>query len=180
MHFSCIIFIGGIMYKKKCLFKNSNATWGKDPTAQESIYAYLYGTDDAKTTGRYRIRVTKMSAADLMALGLAPEGTPPDFFGMQATLDKWHKDAGWMPLFDWVGDPEASIFTIERELNRQFQAFVTGIALDEGFSFDLPKPPKTKKIKLPPKEVQQDENQDEPEDVEAQDKTENDDDFEWL
>ena len=167
------------MYKKKCLFKNSNATWGKEPTAQESIYAYLYGTEDSKTTGRYRIRVTKMSAADLMALGVAPEGTPPDFFGMQATLDKWHNDGGWIPLFDWVGDPEASLYTIEKELNKQFQAFVTGISLDEDFSFDLPKPPKEKKIKLPPKVDKKD---DTPEEVDepSGDKSDDDSDFEWL
>ena len=97
------------MYKKKCLFKNSNGTWGKEPTAQETVYAYLYGAGTTKATGRYRIRVTKMSASDLVALGMVPEGTPSDFFGMQANLDKWHVDNGWIPLFDWVGDPEASI-----------------------------------------------------------------------
>lgn len=137
------------MYKKKCLFKNSNATWGKEATAQESVHAYLYGTGTTKTTGRYRIRITKMSAADLVALGMVPEGTPPDFFGMQANLDKWHVDNGWVPLFDWVGDPEASIRQIEKDLNKQFEAFVTGIGIEEDFSFDLPEPPRVKGIKIP-------------------------------
>ena len=166
------------MYKKKRLFKNSNATWGKDPTAQESIYAYLYGSGDTKATGRYRIRITKMSAADLIQMGVAVEGTPPDFFGMQATLDKWHVDAGWMPLFDWVGDPEASLSKIEKDLNAQFRAFVTGISLEEDFSFDLPKPPKTKKIKLPPK-ADKDESVEEPEEPSG-DISGDDPDFEWL
>ena len=164
------------MYKKKCLFKNSNGTWGKDPTAQESVWAYLYGTDDSKSTGRYRIRITKMSAADLIQMGVAVEGTPPDFFGMQATLDKWHNDGGWIPLFDWVGDPEASLSKIEKDLNNQFKSFITGLSLEEDFSFDLPKPPKTKKIKLPKPP------QEEPtaeKDVENETK-DDDPDFEWL
>ena len=126
------------MYKKKCLFKNSNATWGKEPTAQESVYAYLYGTGDSKSTGRYRIRITKMSAADLIQMGVAVEGTPPDFFGMQASLDKWHLEQGWIPMFDWVGDPEASLYKIEKDLNEQFKSFITGLSLEEDFSFDLP------------------------------------------
>lgn len=167
------------MYKKKRLFKNSNATWGKEPTAQESVYAYLYGAGETKSTGRYRIRITKMSAEELVAMGVAPEGTPPDFFGMQASLDKWHVDHGWMPLFDWVGDPEASLGRIEKDLNGQFQAFVTGISLEEDFSFDLPPTPKTKKIKLPPKVDKKD---DTPDDIEepSGDKPDDDSDFEWL
>ena len=165
------------MYKKKCLFKNSNATWGNEPTAQESVYAYLYGTEDTKSTGRYRIRITKMSAAELMAMGVAPEGTPPEFFGMQASLDKWHVDHGWVPLFDWVGDPDASLHKIEKDLNNQFKSFVTGLSMEEDFSFDLPKPPKTKKVKLPkePKKPEIDETVEE----ETNDKSD-DSDFEWL
>ena len=168
------------MYKKKCLFKNSNASWGKDPTAQESVYAYLYGAGDGQTkqTGRYRIRITKMSAADLVSMGVAPEGTPPDFFGMQASLDKWHLEAGWIPLFDWVGDPETSLYRIEKELNRQFQAFVTGISLEENFAFDLPDPPKRKAVKVPPPKDKSEPNisDDEKDETSSSD----DPDFEWL
>ena len=166
------------MYKKKCLFKNSNATWGKEPTASESVYAYLYGTDDTKQTGRYRIRITKMSAADLVAMGMAPEGTPPDFFGMQANLDKWQVEHGWIPLFDWVGDPEASLHAIEKDLNKQFHAFVTGVSLEEDFSFDLPKPPSPEKntFKTPKKEKPQDT----PEVPDNKVPKEDPPDFEWI
>tara|TARA_Y100001938_G_C8095380_1_gene437769 strand:+ start:3927 stop:4451 length:525 start_codon:yes stop_codon:yes gene_type:complete len=132
--------LGGIMYKKKCLFRNSNGSWGKEPTAIESVWAYLSGIEK-KATGRYRIRVTKMSGAELVAMGLAPDGTPPEFFGLQASLDKWHPDQGWLPTFDWVGDPESSVHQIEKDLGKQFQAFVTGISLEDDFSFDLPKAP---------------------------------------
>jgi hypothetical protein len=167
------------MYKKKCLFKNSNAMWGKEPTAQESVYAYLYGTGDSKSTGRYRIRITKMSAADLIQMGVAVEGTPPDFFGMQASLDKWHLEQGWIPMFDWVGDPEASLYKIEKDLNEQFKSFITGLSLEEDFSFDLPKPPKAKPIKLP-KDPKKPVNTD-PEETSGDSNTHDDDpDFEWL
>ena len=128
------------MYKKKCLFRNSNASWGNEASALESVWAYLFGVEK-KSTGRYRIRISKMSGEELVAMGLAPEETPPTFFGLQATLDKWHADRGWIPAFDWVGDPDASLHKIEKDLNKQFQAFVTGIASDEDFSFDLPKSP---------------------------------------
>ena len=166
------------MYKKKCLFKNSNATWGKEPTAQESVYAYLYGVDATKSTGRYRIRITKMSAADLMAMGVAPEGTPADFFGMQANLDKWSAEHGWIPLFDWVGDPDASLYKIEKELNNQFQAFITGVTVEENFSFDLPKPPKVKKVKLP--DTPKKDNTNETKEENATEDKGDDPDFEWL
>ena len=63
------------MYKKKCLFRNTNGSWGKEATAIESVWAYLNGVEK-KTTGRYRIRITKMSAAEMIAMGMAPENTP--------------------------------------------------------------------------------------------------------
>jgi len=166
------------MYKKKCLFRNTNGSWGREATAQESVYAYLYGLDETKQTGRYRIRITKMSAADLMAMGMAPEGSPSEFFGMQANLDKWHLEHGWVPMFDWVGDPDASLRNIEKDLNAQFQAFVTGISLEENFSFDLPEPPKKKSVKLPPKPKDQ-----KPEvkgDKEEPSSSDDSPDFEWL
>ena len=133
------------MYKKKLLFRNSNATYAREASALESVWAYLSGSEAPKSTGRFRIRITKMSGEELAAMGLAPEGTSPDFFGLQASLDRWHKEAGWLPMFDWVGDPEDSISKIEKDLSKQFQSFITGIPVDEDFSFDLPrpKPPKT-------------------------------------
>ena len=134
------------MYKSKCLFKNTNGTYGQEATAVESVWAYLHGVEKKKT-GRYRIRITKMSAQDLISMGLAPEETPSEFYGLQATLDQWQETHGWLPLFDWVGDPMSEIDDIERDLGKQFQAFVTGIATHEVFEFDAPKPPKPPKKK---------------------------------
>tara|TARA_Y100000593_G_scaffold76507_1_gene141419 strand:- start:1502 stop:2002 length:501 start_codon:yes stop_codon:yes gene_type:complete len=129
------------MYRKKLLFRNSNATFERDASAVESIWAYLSGSEKPRTTGRFRIRITKMNGEELAAMGLAPDDTPIDFFGIQATLDKWHPDVGWVSLFDWVGNPDDSITKIEKDLTKQFQAFVTGLPIDEDFSFDLPKKP---------------------------------------
>ena len=166
------------MYKKKCLFRNTNGSFTKEATAVESVWAYLYGVD-TKTTGRYRIRVTKMSAQELIAMGLAPEETPPEMYGLQANLDRWHEDHAWLPLFDWVGDPMAEIEAIEKDLGKQFQAFVTGISIDEAFGFDLPpKPPrkvptaKKKPFKVPPPEITAE--------AEKPSKKDDSDDFEWL
>lgn len=167
------------MYKSKLLFRNTNGSYTSEASAIESVWAYLYGVDK-KVTGRYRIRVTKMSAAELVAMGLAPEETPPDFYGLQANLDRWHEDHGWLPLFDWVGDPLAEIEDIERDLGKQFEAFATGMSIGESFGFDLPKPPKPKDrtglkkpFKVPPPEITPD--------PPTEDKKKCDpDDFEWL
>ena len=169
------------MYKKKLLFRNTNGTWSKEATAQESVYAYLYGLpDDKKSTGRYRIRITKMSAAELVSLGMAPEGTPSEFFGLQANLDKWHQEQGWLPLFDWVGDPDATLDKIEKDLNNQMKSFITGISIEENFSFDYPPPPKAKSIKLPPKDKKTDTEENPTEPTDDPPKSDDDPDFEWL
>ena len=160
------------MYKKKCLFRNTNGTWEKEASALESVWAYLSGVEN-KATGRYRIRITKMSGEELVAMGLAPEDTPPSFFGLQAALDKWHPDNGWIATFDWVGDPESSMNKIEKDLNKQFQAFITGVSAEEDFSFDLPKKPPVKNtFKTPPKPVEP------PPEIKSP--TNQDPDFEWI
>ena len=167
------------MYKSKCLFRNTNGSFGREASAIESVWAYLHGIEKKKT-GRYRIRITKMSAQELVAIGLAPEETPSDYYGLQASLDTWHESHAWLPLFDWVGDPNTEIEDIEEDLGKQFEAFVTGIALDEAFGFDLPKPPapiKLPKSKKPTKPVDP---QPEEEPPESNDTSEDPDDDLWL
>ena len=141
------------MYRKKLLFRNSNATYDREASALESVWAYLSGAEKTKSTGRFRIRITKMNGEELAAMGLAPEGTPSDFFGLQASLDRWHADSGWIPLFDWVGNPDDTINKIEKDLTMQFQSFVTGVPVDEDFSFDLPTPAKPPTAKARPLKV---------------------------
>ena len=73
----------------------------------------------------------------------------------------------------------AEIHTIEKELGKQFRAFVTGISIEEDFGFDLPPRPmpkvpnaKKKPFKIPPPEIT-------PESEEPSKKDDTDD-FEWL
>ena len=172
------------MYQSKCLFRNTNSSFGREPSAIESVWAYLHGID-TKKTGRYRIRITKMSATELIQMGLAPEETPPEFYGLQASLDKWHENNAWLPLFDWVGDPNAEIEDIERDLGKQFESFITGVSIHETFGFDLPKPPKppkkppkTKKYKVPDKSFKYPELKDIPDD--KINDLPSSDDFDWL
>ncbi len=168
------------MYKKKLLFKNTNANYEREASAVESVWAYLISSDpESKRTGRFRIRITKMSAAELVAMGLAPEQTPADYYGLQASLDKWNESVGWIALFDWVGDPNAEIYEIERDLCDQFEAFVTGISSREAFSFNPPKPPKEKKPKatLPTTKDDSEKIEEEPSTTNESD---SEPDFEWL
>lgn len=137
------------MYKSKLLFKTTNAMYHKEATVWESTWAFIYGID-TKTSGRFRIRVTKLAAQDLIAMGIIPEGTPPDMFGVQGTLDRWNERKGWIPCFDWVGDPStADEKIIEDDMCKQFQSFVTGISIEEGEPFEMPPvaPPKPSKPK---------------------------------
>jgi len=121
-----------------------------------------------------------MSAQELIAMGLAPEETPPEFFGLQGSLDRWHETNGWLPLFDWVGDPTLEIRDIEKDLGRQFKSFITGISLEESFSFDLPKPPKAKAIKLPPTPKAKVDEDTTKEEGLSEDSSDDSPDFEWL
>ena len=176
------------MYKAKCLYRNSNATMEREANTMESMWAYLHGPDGNKKTGRYRIRITRLSGAELVAMGLAPDGTPSDFFGLQANLDKWHEQYGWIPMLDWVGNPEGDIEDIEHELGRQFRSFITGIALDEDFELQVPKSkPTIKPFKKPQKEeipASEKEETSGPttinEETDDDDSDDDDDDIDWL
>lgn len=178
------------MYKVKCLYRNSNATLEREANTMESMWAYLHGNEGNKKTGRYRIRITRLSGAELMVMGLAPEGTPSDFFGLQANLDKWHEQYGWIPMLDWVGNPEGDIEDIELELGRQFRSFITGIAIDEDFGLQTPsiKEPKLKPFKRPKKEEPEElKDEEAPKETSSLDTTgqdddddDDDDDIDWL
>ena len=133
-------------YRRKCLFRNSNSTISKEPTAQESLWAYVTVKGEKKTTGRYRIRITKFESAEMVALGMVEEGEIPEGLGfaVQGMLEAWNQDRGWLPVLDWVGDPDLPLVAIENELNKQYEAFITGEAIESDYSFDY-KPPKSPK-----------------------------------
>jgi len=166
-------------YKNKSLFKNTNATFGKEPTIIESVWAYLHIVGEEKRTGRYRIRISKMDASAMIAMGfMNPEDAEPDavYFGIQGALDQWHTKEGWLSLFDWVGDPNDSTFKIEKDLNKQMESFVTGVSLTEDFAFTLPPKPQPKREPVKDKEKKE---SDKKIDKPAQD-TDDSSDFDWL
>jgi hypothetical protein len=151
--------MGEIMqFKRKCLFRNSNKSFDNEPTALESLWAYITLKGEVKRSGRYRIRITKFGAEDMVAMGMVDDSEmPPGVgFALQGILEEWNADSGWIPVLDWVGNPDLLLSEIENQLNLQYQAFVTGTSLENDFSFDY-KPPKNPKVRNtvpPPKSVE--------------------------
>jgi len=137
-----------MQFKRKCLFRNSNKYFDNEPTAQESLWAYITLKGEVKRSGRYRIRITKFEASEMIAMGMVEDGDiPPGMgFAIQGNLEEWHSDNGWIAVLDWVGNPDLPLSEIENQLNLQYQAFVTGSSLENDFSFDY-KPPKNPKVR---------------------------------
>jgi len=107
------------------LIENVDTTVG---STNETIWAYILTTKKETKSGRYRVRISRFNRTQIAALsGGEVDGLPDDFqFGLQASLDTFDFKNGWIPLLDWMGDPESSDKTIQRELNEQIQAFLTG------------------------------------------------------
>tara|TARA_A100001011_G_C14296399_1_gene838630 strand:+ start:1558 stop:2043 length:486 start_codon:yes stop_codon:yes gene_type:complete len=116
----------------------------------ESLWAYsiVYPGANQATPGRYRIRVTKISAEDVGRIqvneNMLPEledlGINPSdlqVFSVQGYVDQW-SSSGWIHALDWIGDPDDSIFEIEEELNIMFKSFITAIPIAEMEPEDMP------------------------------------------
>tara|TARA_Y100000034_G_C6639695_1_gene279570 strand:+ start:69 stop:578 length:510 start_codon:yes stop_codon:yes gene_type:complete len=160
-------------YRKKCLFRNTNKESIEEATAMESLWAYIYGTDEKKKSGRYRVRITKLDQNDMERMGMIfEEGVelPVASFGIQATLDIWHAEKGWLPTLDWVGDPNLPTLEIEKQINQQVRSFLTGISLDQDFQFDFPVVPPKKNTKgRPPDKIINSPDEDYPETSDVED-----------
>lgn len=145
-------------------------------STSETVWAYILETKKTTKSGRYRIRISRFNRQQVAMLsGGDVESLPDEFqFGLQASLDLFDFSNGWIPLLDWMGDPESSDKTIQRELNEQIQAFLTGSptnrqewkdkqmeALDEDHQdqVDTRKAWMEDKIKTPPK-AKEDDNDD--------------------
>lgn len=119
-------------YTVKKLYEVATGS-SEDSKTFESMWGYSLSYLGKVETGRVRIRITKMSASDfLAAFGKNPEAdeyASSDLSGYSISgyLEKWQKDRGWIACLDWLGEPEASNLTIEKELLDMFKAFVTGI-----------------------------------------------------
>ncbi len=119
-------------YTVKKLYEVSTGT-SEDSKTFESMWGYSLSYLGKEDTGRVRIRITKMSASDfLAAFGKSPDAdeyASSDLSGYSISgyLEKWQKDTGWIMCLDWLGEPDASNLTIEKELLDMFKAFVTGM-----------------------------------------------------
>jgi hypothetical protein len=109
------------------------ATGGNEESKTfESMWGYSLSYLGKVDTGRVRIRITKMSASDfLAAFGKNPnddEYAQEEYSGYSISgyLEKWHKDKGWVQCLDWLGEPDASNYLIEKDLLAMFKAFITG------------------------------------------------------
>ena len=109
------------------------ATGGNEESKTfESMWGYSLSYLGKVETGRVRIRITKLSASDfLAAFGKSPnddEYARAEFSGYSISgyLEKWHKNKGWLQCLDWLGEPDASNYLIEKDLLAMFKAFVTG------------------------------------------------------
>lgn len=142
-------------FKRRCLYKITTPNEPNIPEIYESIWAYSiqYKDGSTPTPGRYRIRITKMSGADLVAMinnSDAEEGTSVDF-SIQAYVEKW-TSTGWIHALDWIGDPALSPAEIENELNEMYAAFTTGEPVGKDYQAPVyPRSPnKPPKKKSPP------------------------------
>jgi len=160
-------------YKVRKLYQTRSEA-SPEHTAYESMWAYTveYSNSTQPVPGRFRIRVTKLPAAEYVAM---MGGDPSDFVGgesIQGFLEKW-SDKGWLHCLDWLGDINSSIENIENDLLKMFEAFTTGDPTNKNWTSNLPTtpyqpPPPPKKNKKPKLEI-----------IEG-DKPDSDDDLEWI
>jgi len=119
-------------YTVKKLYEVSTGT-SEDSKTFESMWGYSLSYLGKVDSGRVRIRITKMSASDfLAAFGKNPEAdeyqtSDLSGYSISGYLEKWHTGQGWVQCLDWLGEPEASNLTIEKDLLDMFKAFVTGM-----------------------------------------------------
>jgi len=132
-------------YKSRRLFQLTASAHDGAPESFESMWAYSirYPHAEYTTPGRYRIRITRMTAAEFV---LMMGGNPSDVendgaFTIQAHVEKW-SDKGWIHCLDWLGNPMADFPEIEQDLNDMFQAFTTGRPSEKNWDIGLPPKPK--------------------------------------
>ena len=127
-------------YCVKKLYHACSLAGPENSESYESIWAYFikYQLSSSSIAGRFRIRITKMSAVDFIAMmGGNPENVPPDGFSIQGFVEKWTNN-GWIHCLDWLGNPETPNLEIESDLLEMFKSFTTGIPTNNVCGFDPP------------------------------------------
>ena len=130
-------------YRVKKLYQSTAPGVSEEAESYESMWAYTitYPSATHATPGRFRIRITKMGAAEFVAMmGGNPEDVPDQAFSVQAYLEKWSSN-GWISCLDWMGNPEATNPEIESDLCDMFQSFTTGIPSHGTYVGQPPSPP---------------------------------------
>ena len=105
-------------YKVRKLFKLSTPSGTDIPESYDSVWAYSvqYPGADHRTPGRFRIRITRMTAEEwMLMMGQDPGESRPDGFSVQADCEKW-SSTGWIHCLDWIGHPESMADEIESDL----------------------------------------------------------------
>lgn len=108
---------------------NVSTSVGTSSETYESLWAYYirYPKSETNLPGRFRIRITRMTAEEFIQLmGMDTESVEPTSgYSIQAYLEKW-SDKGWLQCLDWIGAPDSTNNEIEADLTEMFKAFTTG------------------------------------------------------
>jgi hypothetical protein len=135
-------------YSYRKLYNIETKTSDEHSNSYESLWAYTikYPQAEHSIPGRYRIRISRMTSDEFLALMGAeiPDDIPVDF-SVQAYLEKW-SDKGWIHCLDWMGKPDSSNNKIEQDLNEMYKSFTTGKPTNKQYEVDLPASPP-----IPPK-----------------------------
>mgnify|MGYP001400932797 CR=1 FL=1 len=130
-------------FKVRKLFQLGASDTTGVPESYESVWAYSvrYPHTEYSTPGRYRIRITKMTAQEFITMMGGDPATigPTEGYSIQGYIEKW-TDKGWLHCLDWIGNPDASYGEIEQDLNDMFQAFTTGVPTEK--KWEAPVPPR--------------------------------------
>ena len=128
---------------------NVSTTINSESGTYESMWAYYirYPQTETNIPGRFRIRITKMTASEYMAMMGLEEGeySSSSGYSIQGYIEKW-SDNGWIQCLDWIGPPGTTNDKIEKDLLEMYRAFTTGQSTDidqDGYPPPPPKKPKT-------------------------------------
>ena len=129
-------------YQAKKLY-NVSTMIGITSETYESMWAYYirYPSTETNLPGRFRIRITRMTADEFMSMmGMEEHPVSPDSgFSIQGYVEKW-SDKGWLQCLDWIGSPDSSNEKIELDLIEMFKAFTTGQPADITCTDATPRP----------------------------------------
>ena len=113
---------------------------GEESGTYESMWAYYirYPQAEYSTPGRFRIRITRMTAAEFMAMmGMDDDHSMPlGGYSIQGYIEKW-SDKGWLQCIDWIGSPESSNDQIEQDLFTGLDGTQQKVAVRDGGDDDL-------------------------------------------